>query len=397
MQNLFYDFSAPDMEEHTNDFYSYHGQVTHHTPSIAPPSTETTLPEAKAKPSPIHEVPTELWLMIMEYLSLAEALKLSRTCMRLRGVVVKEHGNIHLKVQQLPKLEKIMFFLELASTDMDRWACIDCMKLHRVVFPDKDCTTSAWPPRCPRPSGLSIGPVPQARTKPNTAYSSIRTKGEQFCYGEIQVAVKYSRQPAGRLAERHRTFLDLLLKPHYEEKVYGEGPPGFRTRRQIQYRVKKGRLLIYDEHICHPFDSRKPSVKTIFNLTTHMVDQGFAEASGCPHWRPGSIDVYWLLSKGPGHGRVRSCRKCDTDAEVWCEEDEAGCRSVILRSWHDAGAVIPGVPSPGRRHGRRCRDMQVNSERYSSVMTGGIQYMFDEGAEYEGRSRYGEAEGELNV
>ncbi|ETS07072.1 hypothetical protein M419DRAFT_70199 [Trichoderma reesei RUT C-30] len=234
----------------------------------------------------ILQLPPEILLLIIDNLALHDKFLLSHTCKALRHLVSQDWDT---EFSRLSLEDQIGFWVGLAYTLPNRWACVKCCKLHPVDT--SDVPAAFWRVRY-RDVPCSV------------EYSrGIEVEGYSMQHYHIQFALKLSR-----LGNVHQQYLAALMAP-YTRTGISLIPPLAESRSCKEWSLHR---------LAHM-------------PTNHDVQQQLAI------W----LRDYTLLEDGialayasPGQWIFDSCLHCPTDIAIKISVDE---REATVRAWHDFG------------------------------------------------------------
>lgn len=357
-------------------------------------------------PSPALNIPVEIWLYILPFLTLDEYMNLSHTCTALR--IIMSGRDWHSEARKLNIITRVPFLYGLTTSLLDHWMCACCYDVKPICFP------KSQPPgyKEPHPSAFFIMsddfPLPHI---PYNAFQSDVPKsynmddeipGKDPHYmklSHIQLVLKYSKRFPSGLKKRHKEHLEHLLAPLYKDQVHEEDGRGVRRQFLALPKVKNGRFLLRDERVFTTYDPTKPLLQRNHNrvlwdnlvlginsvaVCRHLVVRGLRK-DGAP---PTSRDETRLLSDlaravasacslGLGHQISLCCPTCPTNCQVYLAKDQFGYQSFVVQSWHDFGSEVS--PRFGATTEFVCKGLWSGEVHDSSCKSLRIREIFEDG------------------
>jgi hypothetical protein len=288
----------------------------------------------------ILQLPPEILLLIIDNLALHDKFLLSHTCKALRHLVSQDWDT---EFSRLSLEDQIGFWVGLAYTLPNRWACVKCCKLHPVDT--SDVPAAFWRVRY-RDVPCSV------------EYSrGIEVEGYSMQHYHIQFALKLSR-----LGNVHQQYLAALMAPYTRTGI--SLIPPLAESYAVEPRIINKRFILHEEwninnHTSIALPLFPDNSHSNIPVCPHMhMRSGAARSRSCKEWSlhrlahmPTNHDVqqqlaiwlrdYTLLEDGialayasPGQWIFDSCLHCPTDIAIKISVDE---REATVRAWHDFG------------------------------------------------------------
>lgn len=296
----------------------------------------------------ILQLPIDILILITDNLALHDKFLLSHTCKALRRVIRQDW---YIELSQLSFEDQIGFWVGLAYTLPNRWACLKCCKLHPIDTADV-------------PAAFMFV---RGRTAPCSLEQSRGIEVEQYSvqHYHIQFAFKLSR-----MGNVYQQYLAALMQTYTRTRTEYSLTPPLAEFYAAEPRIINKRFILREEwKVSNNSSTALPLFPDQITCRTlvcpHMGILGGLVTSRrvkessinvMVHWsniirispREGSIlfkditlleDGVALAYESPGQWIFNSCLHCATDFAVMISTDE---REATIRAWHDFG--IEGSP-----------------------------------------------------
>lgn len=150
------------------------------------------------------QLPLDVWLLMIDYLSLEDQLRLSHTSKDLRALMTRRFPEDVRNFSSTAEVALKAF----ADTSLDHWACYNCLRLHQAGATDlpthadwvRKMYRTCWNARLLFPYAASHAVVP-----PNTYVTHLRC---------IQLALKYTKIKSPNVAQK-KYLGDLMAPIHF--------------------------------------------------------------------------------------------------------------------------------------------------------------------------------------
>ncbi|PTB65891.1 hypothetical protein BBK36DRAFT_1120850 [Trichoderma citrinoviride] len=333
----------------------------------------------------ILQLPLDILLLITDNLALHDTFLLSHTCKALRQVTFQDWD---ADISRLPFEDQIAFWAGLAYTLPNRWACLQCCKLHPI----------------------NISDVPAAfRTVRNRAFPcsidysrGIEIEGYSVQHYHVQFALKLSR-----LGNVHQQYLAALMDSYTRT-----GPsliPPLAESYAAEPRIINERFILREEwKISNNTSTALPLLWD--NTDLHIPVCPHMRMSGGParsrswkessiHWmvrvsnsmqqREGSVllkeitlleDGIALAYESPGQWIFNSCLHCPTDFAIMISTDE---QEATIRAWHDFGVEGSPLDISWKEHVKDEATHYFDVGPYLDYPHGGVRESWLEGISHE--------------
>ncbi|KAL7895310.1 hypothetical protein HDV63DRAFT_409931 [Trichoderma sp. SZMC 28014] len=343
------------------------------------------------KKAAILQLPVDILILITDNLALHDKFLLSHTCKALRRVILQDWG---IELSRLSFDDQFGFWVGLAYTLPNRWACLKCCQLHPIDT--SDVPADFMRVRC--------------RTVPCTLDHSRGIEVEQYSvqYYHIQFAFKLSR--LGNVYQKYLAALmqtyTCALKEHSLiwplEQSYAAEP-----------RIIHKRFILREEwNISNNTNTALPlfpdQLECLIPVCPHVEIAGGLVASrrmkesainyaaylSSMNPREGSILIKenTLLEDGiasaygsPGQWIFNSCLHCTTDFAVMISTDE---RKATIRAWNDFGTEGSPLDANWKAHVKEPWAHWVDVGPYVDYPHGSIRELWSEDISHEAGTGY---------